>query len=309
MQPPSPSFLQSMRTHGGAPGEKKRLIRIWQTDRAGPARRRVEFMQFGADGLRPLVFLHSLEYPAAPAWGFCVDASEAGFGTLAIRRPGFGASEKCVGVEAQAELIDQFLEERGFDDCVLVAVGSACPTAYRLAASSPRIAFTAFVNCVFNRDIVSEFRPAWLGQIFSQAVQNKAGARLSLAAIRQTARRMGAAAFFEAVAEKSPGDLDFVRTFSRDIEAMWEVAAEVDFDTFRSDMHFSLVDDPFLTDGALSQVRGIALSGMETTPSWRKGFESEARRLGIATGYLPSGDLFAAYQSGSELLALLRDKA
>jgi pimeloyl-ACP methyl ester carboxylesterase len=266
-------------------------------------------MQFGAEGLRPLVFLHSLEYPAAPSWGFCVDAAAAGFGTLAIRRPGFGGSDKCAGVDAQAELIDQFLEEQGLGNAVLVAVGSAAPTAYRLATASPRIAFTVFVNCVFNRDIVGEFRPVWLGHIFSQAIQNRAGARLSLAAIRHTARKMGPGAFFETVAQKSAGDLKFVRASTRDIEAAWSVASEVDFETFRSEMHYSLVDDPFLTDGVLSSLKGVALSGIETTESWRAGFESETRRLGIASGYLPSGDIFAAYQSGAELLALLRDKA
>lgn len=71
----------------------------------------------------------------------------------------------------------------------------------------------------------------------------------------------------------------------------------------------SLHDDPFLTDGVLAKVRGLALSGIETTESWRSGFEAEAIRVGLPFGYLPSGDVFAAYQSGGALLDLVREHA
>lgn len=290
-------------------GDRKRVLRAWQTAFVGPAGRSVEFMQFGADGLRPLLFLHSLEYPNAPAWGFCVDAATAGFGTLAIRRPGFGASSPVGSADSQAALIADFLEEAGLEDVVLVAVGSGCPVGYRLAARCPRVTYSMYVNCVFNRNVMREFRPPWIAPILSQTLQTPAGARLSLAALRHLVRRRGARWFYETLCQKSPGDVAFVRTGGKDIEIGWSVGSAIHADTFRDEMSYSLHDDPFLTDGALSKVRGLALSGIETTESWRSGFEAEARRVGLPFGYLPSGDVFAAYQSGRALLELVREHA
>ncbi len=290
-------------------GDKKRVLRIWQTARVGPATRQLEYMQFGADGLRPLIFLHSIEYPNCPGWGFCVDAAEAGFGIFTIRRPGFGASDRVDGVDAQADLIGHFLEDAGLENAVLVSVGSACPVGYRVAAASPRVTYSAYVNCVFNRDVMAEFRPQWLGPILGQALQNPAGARVSLAALRQTVGRLGAKWFYETCCQKSAGDVDFVCTYEDDIEAAWQIGSAIHSDTFRDEMRYSLKDDPFLTDGVLARLRGIALSGAETTETWKAGFEAEARRVGIPFGYLPKGDLFAAYQSGGVLLDLVRECA
>lgn len=307
---PHPDPAQSARGNRlDTVGDRKRVLRVWQTARVGPATRRVEFMQFGADGLRPLIFLHSIEYPNCPGWGYCVDAAEAGFGILAIRRPGFGGSDRVAGVDAQAELIGHFLEEAGLDNAVLVSVGSACPVGYRVAAASRRVTYSAYVNCVFNRDVMAEFRPQWLGPIFAQTLQNPAGARVSLAALRQIAGRFGAKWFYEACSQKSPGDLAFVRAYEDDIEAAWKIGSAVLADTFRDELRASLSDDPFLTDGVLARLRGIALSGAETSETWKAGFEAEARRVGIPFGYLPSGDLFAAYQSGRALLDLVRECA
>lgn len=290
-------------------GDKKRIVRVWQTARVGPGGVAVEFMQFGADGLRPVLFLHSLEYPNAPSWGFCVDAAREGFGTLVIRRPGFGASGRVGDVEVQAELITHFLDEAGLENVVLVAVGSGCPVGYRLAARCPRVTYSVYVNCVFNRDVMGEFRPQWIAPILAQAVQNPAGARLSLMAFRQAVGRFGANRFYENLCQKSSGDVAFVRTFHKDIAAGWEVGSAIHSDTFRDEIRYSLNDDPFLTDGVLKRVRGMALSGAETTETWRRGFEAEAKRVAIPFGYLPSGDIFAAYQSGPALLELLRECA
>ncbi len=290
-------------------GDKKRVLRVWQSARVGPSKRRLEYMQFGADHLRPLIFLHSLEYANCPAWGFCVDAAEAGFGTFAIRRPGFGTSDRVGAVEEQAALLERFLDEAKLENVVLVSVGSACPVGYRLAATSPRVTYSAYVNCVFNRDILMEFRPQWFGPILVQALQNPAGARVSLEALRQIVRRMGSRRFYETVTQKSAGDMEFVSSFVRDIEAAWAVGSTIQSDTFRDEMRYSLSDDPFLTDGVFAGMRGIALSGSETTSTWKAGFEAESKRVAIPFGYLPSGDIFAAYQSGGALLELLRECA
>jgi len=290
-------------------GDRKRVLRQWQTARVGPSKRQVEYMQFGADHLRPLVFLHSVEYPNYPAWGFCADAVEEGFGTFMIRRPGFGGSDRLSGIDEQVEVLKHFLDEAGLENVALVSVGSGCPMGYRLAAQSDRISFAAYVNCVFNRDIVAEFRPQWLGPIFVQALGNAAGARFSLEALRQIVNRFGAQWFYENCGQKSPGDVAFARAYSKDLQAAWEVGSAIHPDTFRDEVRHSLTEDPFLSDGFFADKRAIALSGIETSATWRKGFEAESNRLAIPFGYLPSGDLFAAYQSGEKLLAILREKA
>lgn len=288
-------------------GERKRVLRIWQTTHVGPANRQLEFMHFGRDGLRPLVFLHSLEYAAAPSWGFCVDAAAAGFGTIAVRRPGFGGSDRADDMDAQARLIRTFFDEAGLENIILVAVGSSCPVGYRLAAESPRVSYTVYVNCVFNRNIMAEFRPQWLAPMLAQALTNPAGARLSLEALRQIVRTRSTGWLFESILQKSPGDLHFARAFLREVEQSWAIGSRIHSDTFREEIRASLEDDPFLTDGRLARYRGIALSGAETTDTWKAGFEAEAKRLGVPYGYLTSGDIFAAYQSAGELLEIIRE--
>jgi pimeloyl-ACP methyl ester carboxylesterase len=306
---PSDADIPSRANRLDQVGERRRVLRVWQTARVGPATRQIEYMQFGADGLRPLIFLHSLEYPNCPSWGFCVDAATAGFGTFAVRRPGFGASDRVGDVEAQVQLLTHFLDEADLEDVIIVAIGSACPVGYRLAAATPRVTYSVYVNCVFNRDVLGEFRPPWFGPLLAQALQNPAGARLSLGALRQIAKQFGPKWFYEAVAQKSPGDLAFVRDSMGDIEAAWAVGSVIHADTFRDEMRYSLSDDPFLTDGVMASLKGLALSGAETTASWKAGFESEARRIGLPWDYLPSGDIFAAYCSGDALLQMLRTHA
>jgi pimeloyl-ACP methyl ester carboxylesterase len=290
-------------------GTRKHVLQVWQTAAIGPSKRQVEYMQFGRNGLRPLVFLHSLEYPKAPRWGFCVDAVEAGFGTFAIRRPGFGASDVVKGLEEQAALIVQFLDEADLDNVVLVSTGSGCPVGYRVALASSRVTYSVYVTCVFNRDVFGEFHPDWLSSMLRQALWNSAGARLTLGALRQAAATRGVDWFYKTLMQKSVGDLDFIRAYSADMEDAWSVCSRIDSSVFREDIRSTLRDDALLTDGALAHLRGIALSGLETSEVWRAGFEMEAKRLGLPTAYLSSGELLAAYQSGQELLSLIRERA
>lgn len=287
-------------------GDKKRVLRIWQSAHVGAGRHSLEYMQFGADHLRPLVFLTSIDYPAAPPWGFCIDAANDGFGVYSIRRPGFGASAPMENVDRQAALIEAFFEEAGLENVVLVSVGSANPVGARVSLRSGRVTFSVFANCVFNRDVMSEFRPAWFGRLLAQTIESRSGARISLGAIRQAGRQFGSQWFYQTCYQKSPGDVSFVKTFPREMAEAWEVASAISAETFQQEMHPSLKGDPFLTDGMFSSVPSLAISGHETTDSWKQGFESEAGRLGIPVSYLTSGDILVPYQSGTELLALLK---
>lgn len=287
-------------------GEKKRILRYWQT--ASVVGNDLEYMQFGADDLRPIVFLNSVEYPAAPPWGFCIDAANEGFGVYCIRRPGFGGSTPVAGLEEQAGLLEAFLDAADIKDVILVSTGSANPVAARLAMKSSRITFSVFANCVFNRDVMGEFRPAWFGRLLAQTVESRAGARVSLSAIRQAGRQFGANWFYQTCFQKSPGDVAYVMAHPREMAEAWDVASTISPETYQQEMGPSLMGDPFLKDGLFRNLPALAVSGEETTASWKTGFEQEAARLAIQTAYLSSGDIMAVYQSGMELLSLIRQK-
>ncbi|MFN3608509.1 MAG: alpha/beta fold hydrolase [Hyphomonas sp.] len=289
-------------------GDKKRVLRFWQTARVGENGHALEYMQFGGDHLRPLVFLTSIEYPVAPSWGFCIDAANAGFGVYSIRRPGFGASDPVTSVDQQAAVIEAFFCEAGLENIVLVSVGSANPVGARLALKSRRLTFSIFANCVFNRDVIGEFRPAWFGRLLAQTTESRAGARISLGAIRQAGRQFGSQWFYQTCFQKSPGDVSYVKTFPREMAEAWEVASAISADTYQQELQPSLKGDSFLKDGLFSSVRCMAISGRETTDTWKTGFEAEARRLKVPVSYLTSGDIMAVYQSGTELLGLLKAK-
>ncbi len=287
-------------------GPLRSLQRVWQVARLTGSGVDLEYMQFGGDDLRPLIFLHSLEYPAAPDWGFCVDAAEAGFGVYAIRRPGFGLSTKGIRLEDQAAIIDAFLHEAGLDDAVLIAVGSGNPVGHRLALRSERIGFSFFSNCVFNRDVMPEFRPAWFAEILQQTLLSESGARISLAAMRRLGRQFGARWIYETCLQKSPGDVAFIRNHLEEASEAWRIGSSIDHLTFQEELLGSLRADPLLADGVFAGVNALAVSGQETTDTWKAGFESEARRLGLKTHYLPQGDILAVYQCADALLDILR---
>lgn len=289
-------------------GDKKRVLRFWQTAGIGAANHRLEYMQFGGDHLRPLVFLTSIEYPMSPPWGFCIDAANSGFGVYSIRRPGFGASAPVAGIDQQAAVIEAFFDEAGLENIVLVSVGSANPVGARLALKSRRVTFNVFANCVFNRDVMGEFRPAWFGRLLSQTTESRAGARISLGAIRQAGRQFGSQWFYQTCFQKSPGDVAYVKTYPREMAEAWDIASAITPETWQQELQPSLKGDPFLRDGLFLSVPAMAISGFETTDSWKRGFESEAARLGVPVSYLTSGDILVPYQSGTELLTLLKAK-
>ena len=289
-------------------GDKKRVLRFWQTAAIGSGDQRLEYMQFGSDHLRPLVFLTSIEYPTSPPWGFCIDAANAGFGVFSIRRPGFGASDPVSSIDQQAATLAAFFDEGGLENIILVSVGSANPVGARLALKSHRVTFSVFANCVFNRDVMGEFRPAWFGRLLAQTTESRAGARISLGAIRQAGKQFGSQWFYQTCFQKSPGDVAYVKTYPREMEEAWDIASAISPETWQQELQPSLIGDPFLRDGLFSSIPAMAISGLETTESWKQGFEGEAARLGVPVSYLTSGDILVPYQSGTELLTLLKAK-
>lgn len=281
-------------------GSLRRVLRIWQTAQLRSGRQ-VEYVQFGGDGLRPLIWLHSIEYPMAPPWGLCVDAAAAGFGIVAIRRPGFGGTSRVDSIEEEVRLLDEFIEASGYDNAVLIMEGSARPAGLRLALSSKRIAFSILAKPAYNNRPLEEGEPDWVASILRQALLSDAGANLALASFRNLGASWLYGSFFSV-----EGDQDFVKSHRRDVVDAWRCVRHIDADTFRRNIAFA-EPDPLLVPGALAGFPGIAVIGADSPEPWRAGFDARSEELCIRTFILPKGCIFTLQQSRQELLALLAD--
>lgn len=281
-------------------GNLRRVLRIWRT-RTLRSGRRVEYMRFGKDGLRPLIWLHSIEFPSAPPWGMCVDAAETGFGVVAIRRPGFGATSKVTTVEDEAGLLAEFIDAEGYENAVLIMEGSARPAGVRLAMSSKRIAFSILAKPGYNNQPIENNEPDWIANILRQTVLSQPGANLALASLRSLGPGWLFGPFFGV-----EGDQEFLKTHRRDVADAWQCLCGMDAETFRRNIAFAQ-PDPLLTAGALKEFPGIAVIGEDSPALWRTGFDARSGELGIRTVILPRGCIFVLQQSRKELLELLRD--
>lgn len=287
-------------------GDRKRVLRIWQTASLSGTGRQVEYMQFGHSGLRPLIWLHSVDYPMAPPWGMCVDASERGFGIVAVRRSGFGGTSPAKTAEEDVSLLMAFLDQAGFENTVLIAEGTARSAGLALARRSPRIAFTLLARPGYFAESFGDIEPS-LRDLILQTLQTDAGARLSLAAITQLGRRFGHRWLYENFL-KLESDCTFMRNHARDLADAWACLSAIKAVTFRRELNV-LAPDPELTEGALAEFAGLAVIGKDTPEVWRKGFEKRSESLGIRTAFLPSGSVFALYQNSAALLDLVETHA
>lgn len=286
-------------------GTRKRILRLWQNAYLARVGKQIEFMQFGADGLRPLIWLHSMEYPMSPPWGLCVDAADAGFSIISVRRPGFGESSPATDFDEELRILTAFLDEAEFEDAVLIIEGTARPVGLRLALTSPRIAFTVLARPGYVADGFGDIDP-WLRDLILQTMQTKAGAALSLAAITQIGRTSGHQWLYENFL-KLESDTKYIRSHDRDLGEAWACLRALKPETFRRELK-SLEPDPALTPGLLQGFRGVAVIGADTPAVWRDGFEAKSESLGIDTHLLPSGSLFALYQNVGPLLRLIAER-
>lgn len=287
-------------------GSRKRILRVWQTAYLGGLGKHVQFMQFGQAGLRPLIWLHSVDYPMAPPWGLCVDAAEKGFSIVSVRRPGFGETSPVNTIAEEVRLLSDFLDEAQFENAVMIVEGTARPAGLRLAQASGRIAFTLLARPAYSSISFGNIEP-WLRDVILQTVQTGAGARLSLAAITQMGRRSGHQSLYENFL-KVENDSDFIRSHARDLAEAWDCICAMKTETFQRELR-GLMPDPALTPGVLANFPGIAVIGADTQAEWRTGFEAKSAELGIATAMLPAGSLFALYQNPGPLLQLIADRA
>lgn len=290
--------------HTGVAGPRGRVLRIWQTAVLGKSGQRVEFMRFGGDHLRPLVWLHSLDYPMAPPWGFCVDAVEAGFGIISVRRPGFGQSSGVQNTDEEGRLLSEFLDQMGLEDAVLIIEGTARRAGLKLALENPRIAFTVLARPGYASNGYGDLEP-WMVNLILQAVQSWAGARLSLTAIRQIAARSGDAWLYQNFF-KHPSDTAYIKSHRRDIAEAWGCLRGIEAETFQRELG-ALAPDESLKPGQLAGLPCMAVVGADTHADWRAGFEAKSAELGVRTETLPQGSFFALYQNPQALLQLIRE--
>lgn len=294
---PAAGHLDQIRQRG-------RVLRIWQTVRVGPSGRRVEFMRFGGDTLRPLVWLHSLDYPTAPPWGLCVDAAEAGYGIIAVRRPGFGQTATVRDTDEEAALLAEFLSALEIEHAVLIVEGTARRAGLKLALACPRIGFTVLARPGYASNGFGDMEP-WMANLILQALQSWAGARLSLAAIKQIARSSSDAWLYDHFF-KRPADVAYIKAHRRDVAEAWACLRGIEAETFRRELG-ALAPDPSLKPGLLADLDCLAVIGADTHPDWRAGFERVSADLGISTATLPEGSLFALYHNAKALLQLVRE--
>lgn len=286
-------------------GTRKRILRIWQKAYLSRLGKQVEFMQFGADGLRPLIWLHSVEYPMSPPWGLCVDAADAGYSIISVRRPGFGESSPATDLDEETRILTAFLDEAEFENAVMIVEGTSRPAGIRLALSNPRIAFTILARPAYVADSFGNVEP-WLRDLILQTMQTRAGAALSLAALMQVGRTSGYQRLYENFL-KVESDTHFIRSNGRDLAEAWDCVRGLKTETFRRELK-ALEPDPSLSPGALEGLRGVAVIGADTQRVWRDGFLAKSASLGIDTHILPGGSLFSLYQDPKALLQLLADR-
>ncbi|WP_291203386.1 hypothetical protein [Hyphomonas sp.] len=286
-------------------GSRKRILRIWQNAYLSRVGKQVEFMQFGADGLRPLIWLHSVEYPMSPPWGLCVDAADAGFSIVSVRRPGFGQSSTATDLDEETRILTAFLDEAEFENAVMIVEGTSRPVGLRLAQSSPRITFTVLARPAYVAEGFGDIDP-WFRDLILQTMQTRAGAAFSFAAITQLGRTSGYQWLYENFL-KQESDSHYIRNNGRDLAEAWDCLRSIKTETFRREMK-ALEPDPALTPGALEGLRGLAVIGADTPAIWRNGFEEKSASLGIDTHLLPSGALFTLYQNPKALFQTIAER-
>lgn len=263
----------------------------------------------GAVERRPLIILHSIEFPIPPSADFCERMYQAGFQVIFIRRAGFGRStslpsvlyaENLVSIgatiTAEAALIVRLIELLSLRDAILLAVSSAAPLGCRLAAMSQRISQVLLSNPRLNRTAWDNSRPGWFRDTLEQVMKNRSGLRLAERGMKFLIKR-DPVSFYGQFLKESPGDLKYLEENQQDFLAAKDLLLQIALDVLFSETKINMSHDPFLTDRCFEGLSTIVFAGPESTESWRRGLQIEAERTGAAFEVAPHGDLFSAYVS------------
>ena len=295
------------------------LARQFHVIRTGKEAFEFEVMLYGGVrcNLRPLLIIHSIEFPIPPSSSFCEAMRAAGFQVIFVRRAGFGKSSPLPralvtdalirsGATAMAEaaMMRQLISKLGLTDTVLLAMGSANLVAYRLVKLAPEITYTVFANPVFNQDIFQVFTPDWFRAMLKQIVTSKSGLKVAMQGMKLLIRK-DPIAFYNHIYNKNAHDLRYIQDNADDYRESGRFALETDPAQLFYDAIMLLDKDPLLRDGYFADTAGTVLIGKESLEYWRSQMHLEAKRVGLPVIEAPKGDLFCAYTSPDMLISAI----
>lgn len=282
----------------------------------------IEVMIYGAPlGAKPPLFiLNSHEFAMPPSEAFCELAWEAGYQTLFLRRTGCAQAlslprqilqtetvRNGAATVTEAATLARFIDEYAEPGAVVVSLGGSNPVAYRLYHFCPTISLFVFVNPVFNQSVWASFSPVWFRRILEQTLTSRPALHMSSAGLKHLMGR-DPYAFYHQVLEQSAGDIDYLDTNRADFMAAGELAKSASPEQLFYVLNSNFRDDPLLTDGAFEYTHTLAVTGSEAPDPWRAGMRSECARLGVPLTFLPSGFIFAPYQSPDAFFDTLRTR-
>lgn len=269
----------------------------------------------------PLLIFHSIEFAMPPSEAFCQIMWDAGLQVIFARRPGYGDTSPLPvammtkgpvtsGATAitEAAMLRALVRTLELKNVILMAVGSSNPICYRLVHMMPELERVLFVNPIFNQDIMQVFHPAWFREMLKQIISSRSGLRVAEAGMKLLIKT-DPIAYYRTILRKSPGDMAYVDAHARDYKHAGLIALDTDAAMLFYDAVMCLTSDPLLKDGYFDGVNASILIGTETTDHWRVEMEKEAMRLGLPLYRASLGDIFCAYASPDDVVAILRDDA
>ncbi|NQY98488.1 MAG: hypothetical protein HRT82_15155 [Henriciella sp.] len=297
--------------------------RSFQTIKVGEQAFAFDVMVYGGDvgQKQPLLIFHSIEFAMPPSEAYCQLMWDAGLQVVFARRPGYGASSPLPIVMmtkgpvtsgataiAEAAMLRVLIDKLGLTNIVLMPVGSANPICYRLVHMLPDLDRVLFVNPVFNQDIMQVFHPSWFRQMLKQMISSKSGLRVAESGMKLLIKN-DPIAYYRTILKKSQGDMAYVEANARDYKHAGLIALETTASMLHYDSIMCLTNDPLLKDGFFAGLNASILIGSETTDHWRREMQKEAQRLNLPLYRASTGDIFCAYASPQDVLAILRDDA
>lgn len=298
------------------------IARTFRTVQVGEQGFRFDVMIYGGEltDRQPLLILHSIEFPMPPSEDVCQMCWDAGLQVVFVRRPGYGSSSPMPAVMmteatiasgatamAEAAIILALIKKLDLKNIVLLAVGSSNPICYRLVHMISELEKVVFMNPAFNQDILPVFQPAWFRESLKQLVASKGGLHFAEMGLKLMMRN-DPIEFYQSILKKSPGDMAYVNANVGDYEQAASLALQVPRGRLYYDAAMCLKPAPLLKDRYFLGLNAAILIGPETTDHWRTEMTKEAGRLDLPLYRTRTGDVFCAYASADDLIALIHDE-
>lgn len=297
--------------------------RSFQSIKVGEQAFAIDVMIYGAaeSSRQPLLIFHSIEFPMPPSEAFCRFMWDAGLQVIFARRPGYAESspmpaammakgpiETGATAMAEAALLRALICTLDLKNIILLAVGSSNPICYRLVHMVKDLERVVFVNPIFNQDIMQVFHPAWFREMLKQIISSRSGLRVAEAGMKLMIKN-DPIAYYQTILRRSPGDMAYVDAHARDYKHAGLLALETDSGMLYYDAIMCLTEDPLLKDGYFDGVNASVMIGSESSRHWRREMQKETDRLGLPLHHARVGDIFCAYASPDDLLAIIQNDA